>query len=72
MRETTLVQSSTFVNTLKKFLVEHNYDKVIVFWDAEDNSTVDEETYSNNTKEIEKEVLTRQQQISFEWQLSTS
>ena len=28
-----------FVNTLRKFLQEHNYDKVIVFWDGENNST---------------------------------
>ena len=28
-----------FVNTIKKFLNEHNHDKVIVFWDGENNSS---------------------------------
>ena len=28
-----------FINTLKKFLEEHNHDKVIVFWDADSNSS---------------------------------
>jgi DNA polymerase-1 len=27
-----------FINTLRKFLEEHNHDKVVVFWDAESNS----------------------------------
>lgn len=28
-----------FINTLRKFLEEHNHDKVVVFWDAESNSS---------------------------------
>ena len=28
-----------FINVLKKFLEEHNYDKVIVFWDGNNNAT---------------------------------
>jgi len=27
-----------FINTIRKFLEEHNHDKVVVFWDAEDSS----------------------------------
>ena len=27
-----------FINTIRKFLEEHNYDKVVVFWDAEHSS----------------------------------
>ena len=27
-----------FLNTLRKFIEEHNFDKVVVFWDSE-NST---------------------------------
>lgn len=29
-----------FVNTLRKFLEEHNHDKVIVFWDGDSNSSI--------------------------------
>jgi len=28
-----------FINTIRKFLEEHNYDKVVVFWDAEHSSS---------------------------------
>lgn len=34
-----------FVNTLKKFLEEHDHDKVIVFWDAESNSSFRKSLY---------------------------
>ena len=27
-----------FLNTVRKFIEEHNFDKVVVFWDGEDNS----------------------------------
>lgn len=29
-----------FINTIRKFLEEHNHDKVIVFWDGDSNSSV--------------------------------
>lgn len=29
-----------FINTLRKFLEEHNHDKVVVFWDGDSNSSV--------------------------------
>ena len=28
-----------FLNTLRKFLEEHNYDKVVVFWDSKTSSS---------------------------------
>lgn len=58
-----------FVNTLKKFLVEHNYDKVIVFWDGEDNSTLRRDLLEQY-KQNRKRSLNEPQQISFDWQLS--
>lgn len=29
-----------FINTLRRFLEEHNHDKVIVFWDGDSNSSI--------------------------------
>jgi DNA polymerase-1 len=34
-----------FINTLRKFLEEHNHDKVVVFWDAESNSSTRKKIY---------------------------
>jgi DNA polymerase-1 len=34
-----------FINTLRRFLEEHNHDKVIVFWDAEHNSSARKSIY---------------------------
>ena len=34
-----------FINTIRKFLEEHNYDKVVVFWDAEYSSSTRKELY---------------------------
>jgi 5'-3' exonuclease len=34
-----------FINTLQKFLVEHNHDKVVVFWDGESNSSIRKSIY---------------------------
>ena len=36
-----------FINTIRKFLEEHNYDKVIVCWDSESNTSVRKEIYPN-------------------------
>jgi len=36
-----------FINTIRKFLDEHNYDKVIVFWDSESNTSLRKEIYPN-------------------------
>lgn len=34
-----------FINTIRKFLEEENYDKVVVFWDAENSSSTRKELY---------------------------
>lgn len=34
-----------FVNTIKRFLEEHNHDKVIVFWDGDSNSSIRKSIY---------------------------
>jgi 5'-3' exonuclease len=34
-----------FINTIRKFLDEQNYDKVIVFWDSESNTSVRKQIY---------------------------
>ena len=34
-----------FVNILRKFLEEHNHDKVVVFWDGESNSSIRKSIY---------------------------
>lgn len=36
-----------FVNTLRRFLNEDNYDKVVVFWDGENNSLTRRKLYPN-------------------------
>ena len=36
-----------FINTIRKFLEEHNYDKVVVMWDAENSSSARKELYPN-------------------------
>ena len=34
-----------FINTLRKFLEEHNHDKVVVFWDGDSNSSTRKRIY---------------------------
>jgi len=34
-----------FINTIRKFLEEKNYDKVIVFWDSESNTSIRKQIY---------------------------
>ena len=34
-----------FINTLRKFIDEHNFDKVIVFWDGEESRSQREVLY---------------------------
>ena len=34
-----------FINTIRKFLEEHNYDKVVVMWDAEHSSSTRKKLY---------------------------
>jgi 5'-3' exonuclease len=48
-----------FINTIKKFLEEHNYDKVIVFWDSESNTSIRKQIYptykANRKNEMSEE-----------------
>ena len=45
-----------FLNTIRRFIEEQNFDKVVVFWDGEDNSLSRKLLYprykENRTKEI--------------------
>jgi len=34
-----------FINTIRRFLEEHNHDKVIVFWDGDSNSSIRKSIY---------------------------
>ncbi len=34
-----------FINTLRKFLEEHNHDRVVVFWDGDSNSSIRKSLY---------------------------
>lgn len=34
-----------FINVIRKFLEEHNHDKVVVFWDGESNSSIRKKIY---------------------------
>ena len=34
-----------FINTLRRFLDEHNHDKVVVFWDGDSNSSIRKNIY---------------------------
>lgn len=36
-----------FINVLRKQIDEHNYDKVLVFWDGDDNASVRRKLYPN-------------------------
>jgi len=47
-----------FVNTIRRFIDEHNYDKVIVFWDGNDNSLMRKRIYpkyKDNRRERDNE-----------------
>ena len=56
-----------FVNTLRKFITEYNYDKVIVFWDGEDNAAQRRQLYPYY-KENRRIYLNEHQKISYDWQ----
>lgn len=49
-----------FINTIKKFLEEHNYDKVIVFWDSESNISVRKQIYPNYKAQRKNEMSEEQ------------
>jgi 5'-3' exonuclease len=56
-----------FVNTLRKFISEYNYDKVIVFWDGENNSSQRRFFYPRY-KENRRLQMNEHQKSSYDWQ----
>lgn len=46
-----------FINTLRKFLEEHNHDKVVVFWDGDSNSSARKKIYPRYKENRRTEVL---------------
>lgn len=58
-----------FVNTLRRFIEEDNYDKVIVVWDGENNSSQRRLIYANY-KMNRRQSLNEQKKASYDWQMS--
>ena len=58
-----------FVNTLRRFISEYNYDKVIVFWDGNDNSIQRKKIFAEYKENRRYNRLNDIQKQSFEWQL---
>jgi len=56
-----------FINALRRFIDEHNYDKVIVFWDGDNNSSQRRLIYPQY-KENRRVTLNEHQKDSFDWQ----
>jgi DNA polymerase-1 len=58
-----------FVNILRKFLEEHNHDKVVVFWDGESNSSIRKYKYESylyqrsRVKQYLEEIFVRQIEV---------
>lgn len=58
-----------FVNTLRRFIEEQNYDKVIVVWDGKNNSSQRRLIYADY-KANRRETLNEQKKVSYDWQMS--
>ena len=56
-----------FINTLRTFIENHNFDKVLVMWDGEDNRVSRKLLYPQY-KENRKEVVDEVKEESFAWQ----
>lgn len=59
-----------FMNTLRRFIDEDNYDKVIVFWDGENNSIQRKKIFPEYKENRRYNRLNDIQKQSFDWQLS--
>jgi 5'-3' exonuclease len=57
-----------FINTIRRFLSEYNYDKVIVFWDGDNNSSQRKLIFPQY-KENRLQTLNEFKRESFEWQV---
>ena len=58
-----------FVNILRKFLEEHNHDKVVVFWDGDSNSSIRKSIYPQY-KENRRESMNEYKYESYLYQRS--
>lgn len=58
-----------FVNTLRRFIEEQNYDKVIVVWDGKNNSSQRRLIYADY-KNNRRQTLNEQKKVSYDWQMS--
>jgi len=58
-----------FINTMRRFIEEDNYDKVIVVWDGENNSSQRRLIYADY-KMNRKQSLNEQKKDSYDWQMS--
>jgi len=59
-----------FVNTLRKFISDYNYDKVIVFWDGENNSIQRKKIFAEYKENRRYNRLNDIQKQSYDWQIS--
>lgn len=59
-----------FVNTLRKFISDYNYDKVIVFWDGENNSIQRKKIFAEYKENRRYNRLNDIQKQSYDWQMS--
>ncbi len=58
-----------FVNTLRRFISDYNYDKVIVFWDGHNNSIQRKKIFAEYKENRRYNRLNDIQKQSFNWQL---
>lgn len=56
-----------FINTLRKHILENEFDKVIVFWDGRNNSQKRKDIFPEY-KQNRKQTLNEYQKESFDWQ----
>jgi 5'-3' exonuclease len=57
-----------FIHTLRKHLAEHNYDKIVVFWDGENNDKLRREIYPAYKENRRVRILTEEEEKSSEYQ----
>ena len=59
-----------FINTLRKFLEEHNHDKVVVFWDGDSNSSIRKSIYPQYKANRRKDDMNEYKYESYLYQKS--
>ena len=57
------------MNTVRRFIDEHNYDKVIVFWDGENNSIQRKRIFAEYKENRRYNRLNDIQKQSYDWQM---